>query len=110
MRTRVKKALKGLVIVTGLGPVAKDLTDVAVGPLFTLIAVVGGVWRGVGHLHLSGTVLCVVKIKTVTDVTEQPWGRLLLHGLLVMAAERIKKKRAVVPQRSSWKTETDVHE
>lgn len=71
---------------------AKDLTDVAVGPLFALIAMVGGVWRGVGHLHLCRTVLGVVEVEAVADVTEQPWGRLLLHRLLVVAAE--KKKAA----------------
>lgn len=67
---------------------AKDLTDVAVGPFFALIAVVGGVWRGVGHLHLCGAVLGVMEVKAITDVTEQPWGRLLFHGFLVMAAEK----------------------
>lgn len=85
MRTRVKKALKGLIIVTGVGPVAKDLTDVAVWPFFTLIAVVGGVWGGVGHLHLCGAVLGVVEVEAVADVAEQSRGRLLLRGLLVMA-------------------------
>lgn len=80
---RVGKASEGLVIVTGFGPVAKDLTDVAVGPLFALIAVVGGVRGGVGHLHLCGTVLGVVEVEAVADVAEQPWGRLLLHGFLV---------------------------
>lgn len=71
---------------------AKDLTDVAVGTFFALTAVVGGVWRGVGHLHLCGTVLCVVEVEAVTDVTEEPRGKLFLHGFLVMAAE---KKKAV---------------
>lgn len=80
-----EKGLEGLVVVTGFGPVAKDLTDIAVGPFFALIAMVGGVWRGVGHLHLCGTVLGVMEVKAVTDVTEQPWGRLLLRGFFVMA-------------------------
>lgn len=66
---------------------AEHLTDVAVGPFFTLIAVVGGMWRGVGHLHLCGTVLGVMEVKAVTDVTEQPRGELLLHRFLVMATE-----------------------
>lgn len=69
---------------------AKDLTDVTVGPLFALIAVVGGVWRRVRHLHLRGTVFCVMEVKAVADVTEQPRGRLLLHGFLSMAAEKQK--------------------
>lgn len=85
-----KKGLKGLVVITGVGPVAKDLTDVTVGPFFALSAVVGGVWRGVGHLHLCGTVLGVVEVEAVADVTEQPRGKLLLRGFLVMAA---KEKR-----------------
>ena len=71
---------------------AKDLTDVAVGPFFTLTAVVGGVWWGVGHLCLCGAVLGVMEVEAITDVTEQPWGRLLLHRFLIMAAE--KKKAA----------------
>ena len=91
MRIQKKKALKGLVVVTGFGPVAKDLTDVAIRPLFTLIAVVSGVWRGVGHLHLCGTVLSVMEIETVTDVTEQSGGRLLLLNLLFMPVEKMKQ-------------------
>lgn len=47
-----RKALKGLVIGAGFSPVAKDLAGVAVGPLFTLTAMVGGVWRGVFYLLL----------------------------------------------------------
>lgn len=80
-------ASEGLVIIAGVSPVAEHLTDVAVGPFFTLIAVVGGMWRGVGHLHLCGTVLGVMEVKAVADVTEQPRGGLLLHRFLVMAAE-----------------------
>lgn len=49
---------------------AKDLTDIAVGSLVTLTAMVGGVRWGVWHLHLRGTVLSVVEVKAVTDVTE----------------------------------------
>lgn len=67
---------------------AKDLTDVAVGPLLALIAMVGGVWRGVGHLRLCRTVLGVVEVKAVADVTEQPRGRLLLHWFLVVSGEK----------------------
>lgn len=85
---RVGKASKGLVVITGISPVAKDLTDVTVRPLFALVAVVGGVWRGVRHLHLCGTVLGVMEVKTVADVAEQPWGRLLLHRLLVETANK----------------------
>lgn len=94
----MKKASKGLVIVTGVGPVAEDLTDVTVGPLFALIAVVGGVWRGVRHLHLCGTVLGVMEVEAVADVTEQPWGRLLLHRFFVMAAEKKKATLCVTDQ------------
>lgn len=82
--------LKGLVVCTGIGPVAKDLADVAVGPLFALVAVVGSVWRRVWHLHLCGTVLGVVEVEAVTDVAEQSWWSLLLYGLL-KAAQRTKK-------------------
>lgn len=83
-----EKGLEGLIVVTGLGGVAKDLTDVAVRPFFTLTAVVGGVWRRVGHLHLCGTVLGVVEVEAVADVTEESWGKLLLKGFFVMAAEK----------------------
>lgn len=65
---------------------AKDLADLTVGPFLALIAMVGGVRRGVGHLCLCGTVLGVVEVEAVADVTEQPWGRLLLHWFLVIAA------------------------
>ncbi len=71
---------------------AEDLTDVTVGPFFTLIAVVGGVWRGVGHLRLCGTILGIMEVEAITNVTEQPRRKLLLHRFLVMAAE---KKKAV---------------
>lgn len=86
-----KKALKGLVIVTGVSPVPKDLTDVTVGPLLTLIAMVGGVWRGVWHLRLRRTVLSVVEVKAVADVAEKPRRRFLLCRLLVVAVEQEKK-------------------
>lgn len=88
MQTRVKKALKGLVIIARFCPVAKHLADVTVGSFFALITMVSGVGRGVGHLHLCGTVLCVMKVEAVTDVTEQPWGRLLLHRFFIDAAEK----------------------
>lgn len=88
VRLRLVKALKGLVIVAGLCPVAKDLTDIAVRPLFVLVAVVGGVWGGVGHLHLGGTVLGVMEVEAVTDVTEQPWQGFLLLWLLFVATDR----------------------
>lgn len=87
--TRVgKKGLKGLVIVTGFGPVAKDLADVAVGPILALSAVVDGVWRRVGHLHLCGTVLGVMEVEAVADVTEKSWRKLLLCGLIIVAAKK----------------------
>lgn len=66
---------------------AEDLTDVAVGPFVALVAVVGGVRRGVRHLHLCGTVLSVVQVEAVADVAEQSWGKFLLHGFLVETAE-----------------------
>lgn len=67
---------------------AKDLTDVTVGPLFTLATMVGGVWREVGHLHLCGTILGVMEVEAIADVTEQPWGWLLLDRFLFVAAEK----------------------
>lgn len=67
---------------------AKDLADVAVGPLFALIAVVGGVRRRIWNLRLCGTVLRVVEVEAVADVTEQSRGRLLLNGLLLQAVQR----------------------
>lgn len=67
---------------------AKDLADVAVGPLFVLIAVVGGVRRRIWNLRLCGTVLRVVEVEAVADVAEQSRGRLFLYGLLLKAAQR----------------------
>lgn len=96
------KASEGLVVVTGFGPVAKDLTDVAVGPLVALAAVVGGVRRGVGHLHLRGAVLCVVEVKAVADVAEQPRGKLLLHGLLFKTAEKHRSMTALSTPPFKW--------
>lgn len=52
--------LKGLIVVTGVRPVAEDLADVTVRSFVAGTAVVGGVrWR-VEHLVLRGTVLGVV--------------------------------------------------
>lgn len=76
---------------------AKNLTNVTVGPFFTLTAMVGGVWRGVGHLHLCRTVLSVMEVKAITDITEQPWGRFLLYRFLVMAAEKKKAAPCLMP-------------
>lgn len=84
-------ALKGLVIVTGVGPVTEDLADVAVGSLLSFTAVVGGVRGGVGRLRLGRAVLRVVEVEAIADVTEKPRGELLLHGFLVVAA--IKRRR-----------------
>ena len=86
---------EGLVIITGVRPVAEGLADVAVGPFLALTAVVGGVRRGVGHLCLCGTVLGVVEVKVVADVTEQPWGSFLLHWFPVIAAVTDKVARCV---------------
>lgn len=85
-----EKASEGLVVVTGVGPVAKDLADVAVGSLLALAAVVCGVWWRVWHLHLCGTVLGVVEVKAVADVAEQPRRGLLLDRLLVKTAKKTK--------------------
>lgn len=93
MQAGVAGLLKGLVIVTGVGPVTKDLADVAVGPLFSFIAVVGGVRRGVGHLRLRWAVLCVVEVEAIADVTEEPWRKLLLYRFLVVAAKRKRRRR-----------------
>lgn len=80
-----KKASEGLVIVTGVSPVAENLTDVTVRPFLAFGAMVGGVWRGVWHLSLCGAVLGVMEVETIADVTEQPWGELLFNRLFVMA-------------------------
>lgn len=69
--------LEGLVIVAGLCGVSKGLTDVAVGPLVSRVAVISGVRYGVGALGLGGTVLRVVEVKAVADIAEQARGRLL---------------------------------
>lgn len=64
---------------------AEDLADVAVGPLLSFAAVVGGVGGGVGRLRLGRAVLRVVEVEAIADVTEEPRGQLLLHGFLVVA-------------------------
>lgn len=79
--------LEGLVVVTGVSPVAKGLTDVTISSLLILTAVVGGVEWGVRHLHLSGTVFCIMEVEAVTDVTEEPWWNLLFGGTFIKTAE-----------------------
>lgn len=81
----VRASSEGLVVVAAVGPVAKDLADVAVGPLLGLAAVVGRVWGGVGGLRLRGAVLGVVEVEAVADVAEEPRGGLPLGRLLLMA-------------------------
>lgn len=78
---------EGLIVIAAIGPVAEDLADVAVGPFFSLAAVVGRVRGRVGGLGLSGTVLCVVEVKAVADVAEEPRRWLLLGRLLLVAEE-----------------------
>lgn len=65
------RTLESLIVVAGLGPVAEHLTDVTVRPFVVGTAVVGGVWRRIQHLVLGGTVLGVVQVKAVADVTEE---------------------------------------
>lgn len=57
---------------------SEGLTDVTVGPLVRSVAMVSGVRNRVGALGLGGTVLCVMEVKAVADVTEETRGRLLL--------------------------------
>ena len=45
---------------------------------------VHGVRGRVSGCGLQRTVVCVVEVKLVTDVTEQPRGRQLLHSLLIL--------------------------
>lgn len=59
----------------------KHLTDFTVRPLLAAAAVVCGMGRVLRDLCLRGTVLCVVEVKAVTDVTEE--SRFLL-GLLLL--------------------------
>lgn len=89
----VVRPLKGLVIVTGVSPVTEDLADLAVGPLFSFTAVVGGVWGGVGHLRLGRAVFGVVEVEAIADVTEKSRRKLLLCGFLAVA--EMKTCRAV---------------
>lgn len=63
----------------------KHLADVAVGALLAAAAMVRGVWRVLRCLCLGGTVLRVMQIKTVTDVTEEA-GFLLGLPFLVITA------------------------
>lgn len=70
--------LEGLVVVTRLSGVSEGLADVAVRPLVGRLPVVGGVRDGVGALRLCGTVLGVVEVEAVADITEETRSRLLL--------------------------------
>lgn len=81
--------LEGLVVVTGVSPVAKGLTDVTISSLLILTAVVGGVEWGVRHLHLSGTFFCIMEVEAVTYVTEEPGWDLLFGGAFVKTAEKM---------------------
>lgn len=92
------RPLKGLVVVTRVGPVAEDLADVTVGTLFSFTAVVSGVWRRAGHLRLRWAVHCVVEVKAIADVTEKPWRKLLLCRFLVMASKKKRKSCSAKPR------------
>lgn len=81
--------LEGLVVVTGVSPVSKGLTDVTISSLLILTAVVGGVGWGVRHLHLSGTFFCIMEVEAVTYVTEEPGWDLLFGGAFVKTAEKM---------------------
>lgn len=94
----VVRPLKGLVIVTGVSPVTEDLADLAVGPLFSFTAVVGGVWGGVGHLRLGRAVLGVVEVEAIADVTEKSRRKLLLCGFLAVAEMKTCPSRSVPPR------------
>lgn len=72
--------LEGLVIIAGVCPVSEGLTDVTVGPLKAGVSV-AGVWS-VRRLLLRGTVLGLVQVKAVTDVTEETRSGLLLQHRL----------------------------
>lgn len=75
---------EGLVVIAVGGPVPKHLTDLTVGPFLAPAAVVSGMGRVFRHLCLSGTVLCIMEVKAVTNVTEEA-GFLLGLLLLVIA-------------------------
>lgn len=66
---------------------SKNLTDVTIGPLLILTAMICGVGWRVRSLHLGRAILCVMEVEAVTDVTEQPWWRLLLGGAFVKTEE-----------------------
>lgn len=72
---------------------AEDLADVAVGPLLSFAAVVSRVWGGVGRLRLGRAVLRVVEVEAIADVTEKPRRKFLLHGFLVVAAMKTRRRR-----------------
>lgn len=71
LRDHGSRTLESLIVIAGLRPVAEGLTDVTVRSFIIGTAVIGGVWWGVQHLVLGGTVLCVVQVKAVTYVTEE---------------------------------------
>lgn len=75
---RGNEPLESLIIVAGLGSVAKSLADVTVGPLVRWVAMVRGVGYRVGALGLSRAVFGVMEVKAVADVAEQTRRRLLL--------------------------------
>ncbi len=47
LRDHESRTLESLIIIAGLRPVAKDLTDVTVRSFIIGTAVVGGVWWGI---------------------------------------------------------------
>ena len=51
-------------------------TNITVWPLFVSVSVVKTGWRTVGH-SLLRTILRVVQVEYITNITEQPWCRLM---------------------------------
>lgn len=81
-------ASEGLVIIAIRRPVPKDLTDFAIGALFSSASVVRRVRRFVRRLSLGWTIFSVVEIEAVTDVAEK--ARFLL-GLVLFLTVKTKK-------------------
>ena len=59
---------------------------------------VGG-GRGRVRGSLEGTVVCVVKVKLVTYVTEETWRRKLVHSLFILTAEEVLDRQGVEGER-----------
>lgn len=94
---------EGLVVIAVGCPVPKHLTDLTVWPLLAPAAMVSGMGRIFRHLCLGGTVLCIVEVKAVTDVTEE--AGFLLGLLFLVITTKVNIENQEVGQKKTQVTE-----